>query len=57
MKRRTRKAPELEDLIMIAEAAKLCAVSQPRLRRWDEIGKLPRVGTRSTPTACTCATT
>lgn len=39
MKRRSRRAPGPEDLITIAEAAKLLAVSQPTLRRWDELGK------------------
>lgn len=36
-----RRAPEPADLITIAEAAKLLAVSLPTLRRWDENGKFP----------------
>jgi len=36
MKRRSRRAP---GPITIAEAAKLLGVSQPTLRRWDELGK------------------
>jgi excisionase family DNA binding protein len=36
-----RSAPEPADLITIAEAAKLLAVSLPTLRRWDESGKFP----------------
>ena len=39
MKRRSRRASGPEDLITIAEAAKLLGVSQPTLRRWDELGK------------------
>jgi excisionase family DNA binding protein len=39
MKRRSRRAHGPEDLITIAEAAKLLGVSQPTLRRWDELGK------------------
>ena len=39
MKSRARKPPGPEDLITIAQAAKLLGVSQPTLRRWDEIGK------------------
>lgn len=36
-----RRSPEPADLITIAEAAKLLAVSLPTLRRWDENGKFP----------------
>ncbi len=36
-----RREPEPADLITIAEAAKLLAVSLPTLRRWDENGKFP----------------
>lgn len=39
MKRGSRQASGPEDLITIAEAAKLLGVSQPTLRRWDELGK------------------
>lgn len=39
MKRRSQPGPGPEDLITIAEAAKLLGVSQPTLRRWDELGK------------------
>jgi excisionase family DNA binding protein len=39
MKRRSRRGPGPEDLITIAEAAKLLGVSQPTLRRWDELGR------------------
>jgi excisionase family DNA binding protein len=39
MKRRSRPAPGPEDLMTIAEAAKLLGVSQPTLRRWDDLGK------------------
>lgn len=39
MKRRSRSAPGPEDLMTIAEAAKLLGVSQPTLRRWDDLGK------------------
>jgi len=39
MKRRSRSAVGPEDLITIAEAAKLLGVSQPTLRRWDDLGK------------------
>jgi excisionase family DNA binding protein len=39
MKRRSRRAIGPEDLITIAEVAKLLDVSQPTLRRWDELGK------------------
>ena len=34
-----RREPEPADLITIAEAARLLAVSLPTLRRWDESGK------------------
>ena len=33
------KNPDPADLLTIAEAAKLLGVSQPTLRRWDDIGK------------------
>lgn len=36
-----RKQPDPADLITIAEAAKLLAVSLPTLRRWDCSGKFP----------------
>ena len=39
MKSRARRTPGPEDLLTIAEAASLLGVSQPTLRRWDEIGK------------------
>lgn len=39
MKRRPRPGPGPEDLLTIAEAAKLLGVSQPTLCRWDELGK------------------
>ncbi len=39
MPRRRRREIEPADLITIAEAAKLLGVSQPTMRRWDEIGK------------------
>jgi excisionase family DNA binding protein len=38
---RHRRGLEPADLITIAEAAKLLAVSLPTLRRWDESGKFP----------------
>jgi excisionase family DNA binding protein len=41
MSRRRRREPSPADLITIAEAAKLLGVSQPTLRRWDELGKFP----------------
>lgn len=34
-----RKRPDPADLITIAEAARLLAVSLPTLRRWDDSGK------------------
>lgn len=39
MRRKQRTTPGPEDLITIAEAAKLLGVSEPTLRRWDGIGK------------------
>lgn len=39
MVRRRKRTPA--DMITIAEAAKLLAVSLPTLRRWDESGKFP----------------
>jgi excisionase family DNA binding protein len=36
---RRRLGPQPADLITIAEAARLLAVSLPTLRRWDESGK------------------
>lgn len=41
MSRRRRREPSPDDLITIAEAARLLGVSQPTLRRWDELGKFP----------------
>lgn len=41
MSRRRRREPSPDDLINIAEAARLLGVSQPTLRRWDELGKFP----------------
>lgn len=39
MSRRRQREPSPDDLINIAEAARLLGVSQPTLRRWDELGK------------------
>ncbi|HVY29024.1 MAG TPA: helix-turn-helix domain-containing protein [Polyangiaceae bacterium] len=36
-----RRSPEPADMITIAEAAKLLAVSLPTMRRWDDNGKFP----------------
>jgi len=37
----SRKQPDPADLITIAEAARLLAVSLPTLRRWDSSKKFP----------------
>lgn len=39
MPRRRGREASPADLITIAEAARLLGVSQPTLRRWDELGK------------------
>lgn len=39
MSRPRGREPGPEDLITIAEAARLLCVSQPTMRRWDDIGK------------------
>ncbi|MGA3123700.1 MAG: MerR family DNA-binding transcriptional regulator [Polyangiaceae bacterium] len=36
-----RRQIEPEELLTIAEAAKLLGVSMPTLRRWDDSGKFP----------------
>jgi excisionase family DNA binding protein len=40
-RRRSSRETSPADLLTIAEAAKLLGVSQPTLRRWDELGKFP----------------
>ena len=39
MPRRSHREIDPADLLTIAEAAKLLGVSQPTMRRWDDIGK------------------
>lgn len=39
MRQPRRREPGPEDLLTIADAAKLLGVSQPTLRRWDDLGK------------------